>query len=364
MSARLSIPGLAGIAAAGLLAAALVAPTVTLANEKVYNYRGPDRQKMLEEGARKEGRLVIYSALIVNQLLRPITEAFQKKYPFIETKYWRGSSGKIIRKVTGEIRAGALVASVIEGSGLAAQLEKAKIAAPFYSPIVEEYPEQYRDPDRLWATDRFRYLALAYNTKMVSKADVPQTMEDFLDPKWKGKIAWRAGTSSSGAIVTITTLRLAWGEDKAIAYLKKLAAQEPVPLHISNRAVVNRVVEGEYPLAIAASAHHPLISKRKGAPTDAQLIEPVTALNGTVSVLKNAPHPHAAMLMLEFIISKEGQSLFSKKGYLPAHPAVEPPKDLLPTIPSRVGKKEFFLSPKALDEATPKSVKLFKQIFK
>src|SRR5436190_9871101 len=89
-----------------------------LTTDEILNYKGPDRQKVLEAGARKEGEVVIYSGMIVNQLLRPLTEAFEKKYPFIKTRYWRGDSNQIVVKVHAEIRANALVADIVEGRGM------------------------------------------------------------------------------------------------------------------------------------------------------------------------------------------------------------------------------------------------------
>src|SRR6266850_1538598 len=89
-----------------------------LTTEEILNYKGPDRQKVLEDGARKEGTVVIYSGMIVNQLLRPLTEAFEKKYPFIRTRYWRGDANQIVVKVLAEIQANALMADIVEGSGL------------------------------------------------------------------------------------------------------------------------------------------------------------------------------------------------------------------------------------------------------
>jgi iron(III) transport system substrate-binding protein len=354
---------IAGIAVACVMSLGAM-EAKALSTKEILNYKGPDRQKMLLKGARKEGKLVIYSSLIVNQMLRPLTEGFKKKYPFLNVKYWRGSSGKTFRKVTAEMRAKSLVADVIEGSGITGRIVKAKIGQPFYSPELAAYPKKYRDPNNVWATTRFRYIGGAYNTKLVAKKDLPQKMEDLLDPKWKGKIAWRAGTSSSGQLITITALRLAWGEDKALAFLKQFAKQGPVPLHMSNRGVVDRIIEGEYTLAIGASAHHPVISARKGAPVGPMLLDPVPSLNATISILKGVPRPHAAMLMVDFILSLEGQKLFQKAGYLPAHPMVPAAKDLQQIVPKLAGKTEYFITPKALMKAGKKSKKIAKKYFK
>src|SRR5947199_8759978 len=102
------------------VAAAMVAcftPAHALTTEEILNYKGPDRQKVLEDGARKEGTVVIYSGMIVNQLLRPLTEAFEKKYPFVKTRYWRGDSNQVVFKVHAEMRANALELEMVEGSG-------------------------------------------------------------------------------------------------------------------------------------------------------------------------------------------------------------------------------------------------------
>lgn len=360
---RLSGLPFAGIAVAVLMSFA-AGEAQALSTKEILNYKGADRQKMLVAGARKEGKMVIYSSLIVNQMLRPLTEGFKKKYPFLEVKYWRGSSGKTFRKVTAEMRAGKLGADVIEGSGITGRIVKAKIGQPFYSPEVAAYPKKYSDPNRIWATTRFRYIGGAYNTKKVAKKDVPKTMQDLLDPKWKGQIAWRAGTSSSGQLITITALLLAWGDEKTEKFLKEFAKQEPVPLHMSNRGVVDRIIEGEYLLAIGASAHHPVISARKGAPVGPMLLDPVPALNATISILKGVQRPHAAMLMVDFILSVEGQLLFQKAGYLPARPGIEPAADLRQIVPKLANREEFFISPKALLNTTKKSKKLARKYFK
>src|SRR5262249_11316516 len=161
-----------------------------LTTEEILNYSGPDRQKVLEEGARKEGTVTIYSGMIVNQLLRPLTEAFQKKYPFLRIRYFRGDGNQILAKVLAESRANALVADVVEGSGISINAGGAQLVSPFYSPLFETLPKEDIAPDRSWVATRFRYIALGYNTNFISKADAPKNYDDLLDSRWKGKMAW------------------------------------------------------------------------------------------------------------------------------------------------------------------------------
>lgn len=352
-----------GIVAAALIAFSAVAPSHALTLEEIANYKGPDRQKMLEDGARKEGQVTIYSGMIVNQALRPMTEAFHKKYPFIDVQYWRGATPQIVQKALAESRAHRMVADVLESTSLAPALMAAKIVAPFHSPETSKYPPELVDPNGYWASSRLSYFGAAYNTNLVKKADVPKTWTDFLDPKWKGKLAWRIGGGDTGAQLFITNLRLLWGDDKALDYTKKLAKQDVVGYTQSARQLVNQVMAGEYPITLNIFLHHALISQQKGAPVAPLPIAPVPALNGTVVLAKDAPHPHAAMLLIDFILSKDGQNTLVKADYFSANPDVPPSPKLRGIVPSVIGMKEQFISPEKVDEMNKTSEEWIKTYF-
>src|SRR5262245_54318331 len=83
-----------------------------LTPEEIVNYRGANRQQVLVDGARKEGQVVLYSALIVNQMLRPLAAGFMKKYPFIKMTYYRADSEELLAKLSAETRANNVVADV------------------------------------------------------------------------------------------------------------------------------------------------------------------------------------------------------------------------------------------------------------
>ena len=100
---RRAILRLAASAALALLGYAR--PAFAQAPHDILTYKGPDRTQRLIEGARKEGQVVIYSALIVNQAMRPIAEKFGKKYPFVKLAYWRADSEDITAKLSAEVRA-------------------------------------------------------------------------------------------------------------------------------------------------------------------------------------------------------------------------------------------------------------------
>ncbi len=329
----------------------------------IVNYRGADREQKLIEGARKEGQVVLYSALIVNQMLRPLAAGFMKKYPFLKMTYYRADSEELLAKLSAETRANNVVADIFEGSGGGEIAVEAGFTQPFYTPVLDAYPKMYLDPKGHLAPTRLSYFSIAYNTKQVAADKVPKTYADLLDPQWKGRMAWPY--ANTGRYLFMINLRTVWGEDKALAYFKKLAEQKIINFASgSARTLVDRVIAGEYPIAINIYAHHPLISAGKGAPVSSQLMDPVPSAAGTLTVLKGAKHPHAAMLLTDFILSKEGQQIMAQAEYFPAHPEVEPAPQLASIVPRKAGVPENYVNPQQLKEQLESTDRIIQQLFR
>jgi iron(III) transport system substrate-binding protein len=331
--------------------------------QDILQDRSGDREQKILDGARKEGQVVLYSAAIVNQALRPLADAFMKKYPFVKMSFWRGDTEEIIAKLSAEERASNVVADVAEGTGVGDLAVDTGLTQPFFTPMTEAMPERYRDPQGRWTYTRVSYFSIAYNTRLIPPAEAPKSYDDLLDPRWRGKLAWRIGTAS-GTPLFISTLRLARGEDGAKAYLQKLAQQKVINFGSgSARTLVDRVIAGEFPIALNIFAHHPLISKAKGAPVDSRLMDPVPSTAGTVVIPKRIRHPNAAMLLVDFVMSREGQRILADADYFPVRTDVEPKPELAAVIPARAGVSELFLDPDKLNRLTDSSQKLFEQYF-
>ena len=332
--------------------------------EDVLTYRGPDREQKLVEGAKKEGQVVIYAAMIQNQAMRPMADGFGRKYPFIKLTTWRADSEDIVQKAAAEVRANNVVADLIEGTGAGEQAVAANIAQPFYVPAVEGLAPAYRNPIGLWAPTRLSYYSIAYNTKQVAPEKAPRTYADLLDPQWRGKMAWRIG-SSTGTPLFLTNLRLAWGEEKARAYFEELREQKIVNFGAgSARTLVDRVIAGEYAIALNIFAHHPLISKAKGAPVNSRLMDPVATTAATMSVVKGLHHPHAAMLLADYILSKEGQAILARAEYFPVDPDVPPLPALAEVVPKVAGLAENLVGPDQLIKYTDSSEDIYQKLFR
>jgi ABC-type Fe3+ transport system substrate-binding protein len=330
----------------------------------ILTYAGPDRTDKLIEGAKKEGELTFYSGMIVNQALRPFAAALQAKYPFIRVSFWRADSEEIETKLAAEMRANNPVGDVIEATGIGELAVRAGLAQPILSPELAAVPEKFRDPNHLWVPTRMSYFGLAYNTRLVTPNTQPTTYDDLLNEKWRGKMAWPL-LSAIGAPLFVTNLRLAWGDDKAIAYLRQLRAQNIVNFGAGNpRTLVDRVIAGEYAIALQIFAHHPLISAGKGAPVASQLLPPVASSAGTLVIPKGSRHPYAASLLMDFLLSKEGQQILAAAEYLPVRPDVEPVPQIAPIVPSRADVAENFISPEKLNAYTESSAKIVEELFR
>ena len=231
---------------------------------------------------------------------------------------------------------------MFDGTSNAEALKDANLVEKWTPKNAGMYPAEFKDPDGFWSATHLYYLTPGYNTSMVSKADAPKTFEDLLDPKWKGKMAWSPRSTTSGAAGFIGNVLIAMGEEKAMAYLKKLAKQEIIPVSASARKVLDQAIAGEYPIALQIFNHHTVISSGKGAPVDWIKMEPVTANIAAIGVIKGARHPNAGKLLIEFMLSLDGQKVLQQANYLPAHADVPA---LVPTLKPKEGNYKVNVMP-------------------
>ncbi len=276
----------------------------------------------LYAAAKAEGRVVWYTTLIVNQAVLPLKSAFEKRYPGIDVQFSRADSLPTALKVINEGRAGAPQGDVFDGIESEPPVAKAGLVEKYVSAQASKYPAELKDPDGLWIATNLYFLTPGYNTTLVAADIAPKKRDDLLDPRWKGKMAWSTARSAGGPIFVGAILRQL-GENAGMDWLKKLARQEIVNTDITARAVLDQVIAGEYPIALSIFNHHAVLSAQKGAPVDWIKLEPIAAPMQVTSIVKNAPHPNAARLLLDFIASEEGQHVLAASDYLPAMPSVE-----------------------------------------
>ena len=189
--------------------------------EEIALLKSSDRERVLIEGAKKEGKVSLYTGLIVDQVVRPIKDAFEKEYPFLQLEFFRANAERLAQRVLAENQAKRYEVDIISGSAAATTLQRAGMMQRFYSPPIAEYPRELRDPSGFWGSTNVYFMTLGYNTRMVKASELPKSYEDLLNPRWKGQMMWST-SRGSGAPQFIGNIFASMGQEPGKAYLQKL----------------------------------------------------------------------------------------------------------------------------------------------
>src|ERR1044071_8833829 len=143
--------------------------------EEIALMNRADRQKILVEGAKKEGKISWYTTLIVDQVVRPVKEAFEKEYPFIQIEFFRGNAERLVQKMFAEYQAKRYEVDIIDGTVSPTMVRRANLLQRFYSPALADYPPELKDAQGYWGSTNLYFFATGYNTRMVKPNEVPKT---------------------------------------------------------------------------------------------------------------------------------------------------------------------------------------------
>ena len=315
----------------------------------------------LIDAAKKEGEVIWYTTQIIAQLVRPVSVAFEKKYG-IKVRSTRANSTELSVKIINESRAGRPQSDVFDGTSTVVPLKKEGFVLQWLPDPAKSYPAAYKDPEGYWVANNLFFLTPGFNTALVPKGTEPRSYQALLDPKWRGKIAWSTSPTSSGGPGFIGTVLTEMGTESGMLYLRELSKQRIANIGSAAREVLDQVIAGEYPLALQIFNHHTVISGKKGAPVDWIKMEPVTGTLSVISVHKNAPHPNAAKLLVDFITSPEGQNIFRDAEYLPADPAVPA---LTPSLKPDEGRfRTHFFTPEQTEDNIVAWKKVYDDLFR
>jgi iron(III) transport system substrate-binding protein len=234
------------------------------------------------------------------------------------------------------------------------------LVAPYIPSDAGKYPPELKDPNGRWNVLVLYFLTPAINTNLVSGPERPRTPQDLLDPKWRGRIAWSTAPSS-GAAVYVGSVLATMGEQKGMDFLRALSRQGIVNVDATNRAILDQVILGEYAISLNAFNHHAVLSAQKGAPVTWLRLEPISGLMHSVGLTRNAPHPNAGRLLIDFLTSQDGQRTLADVEYLPAMPAVAAKTPELK--PEAGGFKANMLSPDTVTRNQDRWIAIKKELF-
>jgi iron(III) transport system substrate-binding protein len=268
------------------------------------------------QGAKKEGSLVVYTSMTVDQAQK-LNDAFRAKYPFLQINMFRAVGERLLTKIMTEAQAGKFDFDIVQSAETQAYfLKKRNLLGKYLSPELKNIQKGFLDIEGYWSAVYMMPNVIGYNTRMVKRNEVPRSDEELLNPKWKGKIgmdhtkpewfAWRLKRM---------------GEEKGLAYMKKLGAQE-FRLYAGLTILTNLLAAGEFPLVLNTYLHNAEEAKRKGAPVDWVAQDPVFTKFQPIGIGAKAPHPNAAKLFVDFILSEDGQKIIASFGRVPTRRGV------------------------------------------
>jgi iron(III) transport system substrate-binding protein len=285
---------------------------------EVAAYEGADREQRLIEGAKKEKELTFYSSIPPDDIAA-LVAAFDKKYG-IKVRVWRADSEGFLQRIVSEARARRFEVDIMAGSSSALEpLYRENLLQPVKSPNLADVIPAAIAPHRQWVAVYLSTFVQAYNTYLVRKESLPKTYGDLLNPEWKGKLGIEAEDFDWFAQV-VTDL----GEAAGLKLFRDIVATNGISVRKGHSLLTNLVAAGEVPLALSAYGFLAEQAKRKGAPVDWFVIPPVIARATAEGLARNAPHPYAAVLFYDFLIS-DGQQIFANRAFTPVSRKIETP---------------------------------------
>ncbi len=292
-------------------------PAVTF-NHASADQAESERVAKLIAGAKEEGKLAWYTTLTVQESDKMLKK-FNSMYPFIKTEMFRSGDQKILTKIMAETRAKRYLFDVVATTGISAEIMKVKgLFAKYISPHRQFYPADINDPEGYWTDYYLNLNVMGYNTKMVTPQEVPKTYEDLLNPKWKGTLGM-----DTKAYYWFANMFKLMGKEKALDYMKKLSEQN-ILFRTGRTLNAQMLAAGEVKICLTLYNNRVEDMKVEGAPIEWFVIEPVIPEIHPIAISEQAPHPNAARLFVDFILSEEGQQMIVDFYRIPSRNGINP----------------------------------------
>jgi len=283
---------------------------MTIADLVTYN--GADWEQILYAGAKTEGKVVWYTSL-AGDSYKGMTKAFEAKYPGVRVEAYRVSGSEMTTRMMEESKAKRYIVDTVETTeGNLLFMRDGFLLRPYYSPYFASYPEDAKQESErrlyFWAIARESYIGFAYDKKLLSKSAIPKNYEGLLHPELKGRMGVSVSEPSYKVIGAIIRTR-------GMELVKKLKAQE-IALHtIIPPALLDLIASGEVLASPAIFRNHTLNAIAKGAPVEWMPMDIVPTNVGGAAIAAQPPHPHAALLLADYLLGPEGQAVLEKYEY-------------------------------------------------
>ncbi len=307
--------------AASLLTLGMHGVVLAQAARDLALYQGADRQERLLDAAKKEGELSVYH---VYPALPALMAAFTKKYG-IKVKAWRAGSEAVLQRVITEARAGRFEVDVVQNN--APENEAAyreKLLQEVWSPHLNDLIAGAVPAHHAWVGMTLDIWTAAYNTNLVKKDELPKSYQDLQDPRWKGRLGIEANNH-----IWFGTLLAEMGEEQGAKVFNHIVAVNGIAARKGHSVLTNLVASGDIPLALTVYSWIPEQLKKKGAPIENLVLQPLLAQPSTLAVARRAPNPASALLFEDFMLG-EGQKLLAEASFVPTSKHIPSPLGQVP----------------------------------
>ena len=272
----------------------------------------------------QDKEVMLYTSLVPEDLVA-ISAGFEKKHG-VKLKTWRANSEKVLQRAVTEMRAGRAEADVVETNGPQMEaLYREKGLTALSSPHFKDLMPQALRPHGQWVGTRINMFVQSYNTKLVKQDELPKSFADLANPRWKGKLGIEA-EDEDWFMMVVKEL----GEEKGLALFRDIAKTNGFSVRKGHTLLANLVASGEVPFSLTTYSHGADKMKAKGAPIEWYALPPAIGRANGVAIMKSPPHPNAAQLFADFVLSPEGQKILEKGGYVPSNLKVNNPAQKLP----------------------------------
>jgi iron(III) transport system substrate-binding protein len=263
---------------------------------------------------------------------------------------WRAGSEKVLQRAVTEARGGRHAVDVIETNGPELEmLHREQVLQVVKSPYLADLIPAARRPHGEWVGTRLNVFALAYNTRLVKKEELPKNFADLANPRWKGRLGIEADDQDwlAGVIAQL-------GEQKGAQIFREIVKTNGISVRRGHTLLTQLVVSGEVPLALTVYNYKAEQFKSQGAPIEWFSIGRAVARPNGVAVARRAPHPHAAVLFYDFEIGEEGQRILAKRDFVPTNRKIDTPLNKMPLE---------MVDPKVMLDQHDKWTKLYEELF-
>lgn len=269
--------------------------------------------------------IVVYGSVDAKDM-QPLLSAFQGNYSYISVDYEQMIPPTLFTRVTSEVNANKSTADVVVVTqSIVYPLQRAGLLLPYNSSQLSNYPKEFHDPKGYWAAALLLPVVFCYNTNLVSKANLPKTIDEITNPVWKGKVIMHDITVGSTSTQYMLSLIPILGNSTWTNFVQSLAQNVHPALNPDIAAVAEGVARGEYSLGLVCYLHDVLRLKEQGAPIDYFLPQsiPILAAPSSVAIIKTTKNLKAAEIFEDFLLSKGAQQIIGNTPVrIPAMPGV------------------------------------------